>query len=122
MNIICYIFIYNFRKDRNRYRIFKMSDNNNDVMYDEYMGMFSSFLSFYQSFYLAKAKKFGKDGLLNEAMKFLKTAQSYKNTDKVSRRIEALQAVIDAENESNSSAGEEDDEQGVQVGFLRVIT
>ncbi|CBY36111.1 unnamed protein product [Oikopleura dioica] len=77
--------------------------------------MFSSFLSFYQSFYLAKAKKFGKDGLLNEAMKFLKTAQSYKNTDKVSRRIEALQAVIDAENESNSSAGEEDDEQGVQV-------
>lgn len=101
-----------------------MSDNNNDVMYDEYMGMFSPFLSFYQSFYLAKAKKFGKDGLLNEAMKFLKTAQSYKNTDKVSRRIEALQAVIDAENESNSSAGEEDedDEQGVQVGFLRVIT
>ena len=101
-----------------------MSDNNNDVMYDEYMGLFSPFLSFYQSFYSAKAKKFGKDGLLNEAMKFLKTAQSYKNTDKVSRRIEALQAVIDAENESNSSAGEEDedDEQGVQVGFLRVIT
>ena len=98
-----------------------MSDNNNDVMYDEYMGMISLCLHLNLSQYLAKAKKFGKDGLLQEAMKFLKTAQSFKNTDKVARRIAALQEVIDADNTGNSSEGaEEEDDQGVQVSFSQV--
>ena len=100
-----------------------MSDNNNDVMYEEYMGMISTYFNLYQSLYLAKAKKFGKDGLLEEAMKFLKTAQSFKNTDKVARRIAALQDVIDADNASDGSAGEEEeDQQGVQVSFWREKT
>lgn len=51
-------------------------------------------------------------------MKFLKTAQSFKNTDKVARRIAALQDVIDADNASDGSAGEEEeDQQGVEVSF-----
>ena len=53
-------------------------------------------------------------------MKFLKTAQSFKNTDKVARRIAALQNVIDADNASDGSAGEEEeDQQGVEVSFWR---
>ena len=103
---------FSFRKDRSRY--FVMSDNNNDFMYEEYMGKLATFIDVSNCLPLAKAKKFGKDGLLNEAMKFLKTAQSFKNTDKVSRRIDALQKVIDDEKSSEEEDGEQ---QGVQVSL-----
>lgn len=53
--------------------------------------------------------------MLTEAMRFLQSAQRFKKTEKVARRIEALQAVID-----QGTSSDENDEQVQVTSYLGV--
>ena len=53
--------------------------------------------------------------MLTEAMRFLQSAQRFKKTEKVARRIEALQAVID-----QGTSSDENDEQVQVITYCRL--
>ena len=55
---------------------------------------------------LAKAKTAARDKKLYEAMEYLKTAQRFRKTDKVARRIEGLQKIIEKDEKSSEESGE----------------
>ena len=67
-----------------------------------YSTNFKHVLYYYE--FLASAKRFGKSGLLHQAMEHLVMASSYRRTDKVIKRIHQLQKLIDVSSDEELDA------------------